>query len=433
MHQIYRNSYFTIAATSAKNSSDGCFSAKTRVGPTRSFQVPGNERDVVNVFVRPVWEDERGARGHLSPSYGFPDEPLSKRAWAFQEHVLSPRTLNFVSTGIAWECEDLIECYCCTPRRLWPSEGPKGSVIKLLIQDPGGAWRNAVTSYTRRNLTFESDTLPAMAGLASYIYSSNKSHYLAGIWMFDLHLELLWYPDTVQIFKSQDRQIDRSICRRPDTYIAPSWSWASERAQVAWRLHGVSKSKESSKLGIETAKIVHAHCEVIGKNPWGAVSSGFINFYTYVAIVELGNYELFQGDGPLGEPTGATPCCRVRNVSPGESIGSSSKTTWGKEWALLDTPIFDKDVQNGEYRLVEIATKKPPSIEMLGHLYSYAFHKRASKSEFDQRETLTVYYYLLTKKSPRVPNAYERVGLFFKFVAPDEVWNRGKLENITIV
>jgi hypothetical protein len=73
-------------------------------------------------------------------------------------------------------------------------------------------WLRMVNEYCKRNLTYESDILPAISGCASTFQSFTKDVYLAGTWVSDLPRGLLW--------SVQDSKPSQS-------YRAPSWSWAS--------------------------------------------------------------------------------------------------------------------------------------------------------------------------------------------------------------
>lgn len=54
-------------------------------------------------------------------------------------------------------------------------------------------WYEAVSSFTTRNLTFHTDKLPALAGLATHVHNIHQFDYLAGLWKQDLEYGLLWY------------------------------------------------------------------------------------------------------------------------------------------------------------------------------------------------------------------------------------------------
>lgn len=75
-------------------------------------------------------------------------------------------------------------------------------------------WYELVAEYSRRDTTFRSDRLVALAGLATLISSKTGMNCVSGLWNATLPLDLLWVP----MLTSQ---------ARPSTSIAPSWSWAS--------------------------------------------------------------------------------------------------------------------------------------------------------------------------------------------------------------
>ena len=51
--------------------------------------------------------------------------------------------------------------------------------------------------YSKRNITYESDRLPAISGLARYMQSTGAGEYLAGMWKEDFWESLLWLPRPV--------------------------------------------------------------------------------------------------------------------------------------------------------------------------------------------------------------------------------------------
>jgi hypothetical protein len=74
-------------------------------------------------------------------------------------------------------------------------------------------WNVLVERFSACGLTYETDRLPAIAGLARLVQKRLKCEYLAGLWRFQFVSQLLW------------RRIGRADCH--STYRAPSWSWAS--------------------------------------------------------------------------------------------------------------------------------------------------------------------------------------------------------------
>lgn len=72
-------------------------------------------------------------------------------------------------------------------------------------------WHGLVHMSTHRDLTFATDRLPAISGIAIR-FSMVLGEYCAGLWKSYLWRELLW------IVEEGDR------CPRPSEYQAPSWS-----------------------------------------------------------------------------------------------------------------------------------------------------------------------------------------------------------------
>jgi hypothetical protein len=74
-------------------------------------------------------------------------------------------------------------------------------------------WDLLVTRYALCELTFSTDKLIALSGIAHEVHRIVSSEYLAGLWSKDLPYNLMWHA-TLPNFRSPE-------------YVAPSWSWAS--------------------------------------------------------------------------------------------------------------------------------------------------------------------------------------------------------------
>ncbi|KAI8274918.1 hypothetical protein K4K60_009084 [Colletotrichum sp. SAR11_57] len=94
-------------------------------------------------------------------------------------------------------------------------------------------WTLIIGGYTGRNLTFVTDKLPAIAGLARRYAAqvqgpstlqppATHQIYLAGLWLTDLPWLLCW------------RAFQRRFAQRPAEYCAPTWSWAPLTTPVIW-------------------------------------------------------------------------------------------------------------------------------------------------------------------------------------------------------
>lgn len=78
---------------------------------------------------------------------------------------------------------------------------------------------DAVEEYSTTDLTYPSDRLPAMAGLAHLASLVAPGAYMSGLWECDLGNGLLWTA----------REYPMAL---PKTKSAPSWSWASTVSPV---------------------------------------------------------------------------------------------------------------------------------------------------------------------------------------------------------
>ena len=242
MQTVYRNGFLNIAALGASDDRDGCFFERDPrwVAPTvLNLGPPSSE--AAPLLYRFEAEDKNGWR----PT--FEGEPLLSRAWVLQERVLSARTLYFGRWQVFWECHEANRCET-DPRRnlLQPSAAriprtpqlpgvkpvKEQSSWKVLIEtrgDHSGTWRTIVQSYSNCSLTFPSDKLIALSGLARDMSIMRKREgvslqdntYLAGDWRGNMPECLVWKMLTPG--------------RRPMTYRAPSWSWASVDGFVVHR------------------------------------------------------------------------------------------------------------------------------------------------------------------------------------------------------
>lgn len=90
--------------------------------------------------------------------------------------------------------------------------------------------------YSSRALTFASDRLKAIAGVAKFIDSWNRLkgepvQYLAGLWQdnyFEFHLRRKCTQPALSFMELM------GLLQNREQYIAPSWSWASRNLGVSY-------------------------------------------------------------------------------------------------------------------------------------------------------------------------------------------------------
>lgn len=125
--------------------------------------------------------------------------PLLQRAWVYQERMLSPRTVHLHANEMVWDCRYGGRCECTAIDTKMTKIGDWGASKRDITAldasvDKHGLWRTIVQNYVQSELTYESDRLPALSGLARQFakHLPQQEEYLAGLWAGDLHRNLFW-------------------------------------------------------------------------------------------------------------------------------------------------------------------------------------------------------------------------------------------------
>jgi hypothetical protein len=241
MADIYGKATITIAATSAPNCHIGFLPKLDR---ERFFRIQlETSTKTWNIYTRPSHDHDRFGFGKESYDSTV---PLRSRAWAFQEYLLSPRSLQFGPTEMVWECREHIKCECGAgflarnsyqrlPTRI---KAHYNHVLAAGPRDPAPfqkLWETIVRDYTSKKITLDSDRLPALAGISKQVGDALSLEYCAGLWVPNLRqaggvfdqkdYAKPWFDNFAQALSWRT-----AFCtpgRRPEEYRAPSWSWAS--------------------------------------------------------------------------------------------------------------------------------------------------------------------------------------------------------------
>jgi hypothetical protein len=285
MALVYRNSWLTVSATLSSSPTTGCFSSNqaTTVQATNDntlavlFPDAVKLRQALRLCLRfPRMHPDLGQYARERDNEPF---PLLSRAWAYQERLLAPRVLHFGPQELFWECMQNLDCECGTLK--WSgaqhmsgymSRDTSGQLPPKISHyaalHVGGAgnyyndtlpqqkllsrWGDMVTEFTKRNLTFATDRLPAFSGVAAEMAERLPMQYCAGLWRETLPVGLLW-------------QLSGSIQKAPsigEPLAAPSWSWAAANAPVQYNVFPSPRWEES-------ATVEDVHCVPLGKDPRG--------------------------------------------------------------------------------------------------------------------------------------------------------------------
>ncbi|KAF7918622.1 hypothetical protein BELL_0212g00190 [Botrytis elliptica] len=241
MSSVYGGSVITIAASSARDSTEGCFLKPPNFSGGLRARITDCGRQRVQDFRSDAEYEISTVRAHLGT-----------RAWALQEKVLSPRTIHFGDRGAFWECRSLIASEFFPEG--FPQRFPKTLVCRPRNSEWEWKWHEIVKLYSAANLTYGKDKLPALSGIAKSEFDENADQYLAGMWRKKIEEQLCW---GLAGSKASERPLWR----------APSWSWTSIDGQVTW--------PESSSKN-RYAHVVDANTTPYSYDPFGQVIDGFI-------------------------------------------------------------------------------------------------------------------------------------------------------------
>lgn len=217
MASVYENAFLTIASSGCDNSST--LFSKAPQSFVTEIKPPGS----VSVLVRPQLQHPVWRRAdHYCEFSTAPEYPLMSRAWVYQERMLSRRTVHFTRQELVWECVESIWCECDSGYAPLSDTSSVNIPLKHFpLRDYFRApWGNIVAAFTKLNLTFGSDRLPALSGVAKRYGQYHGLTYLAGLWKEILERDFFWALRARSLS-------DGDLGPRPEPRFAPTWSWAS--------------------------------------------------------------------------------------------------------------------------------------------------------------------------------------------------------------
>ncbi|KAH8588887.1 heterokaryon incompatibility protein-domain-containing protein [Bisporella sp. PMI_857] len=364
MPHIYKNAIITISAAIAETCHQGFLHDRPEI-----------EARIKALFCLPlIWDvlqpdGERASEIFLSADdtrgfqiKDFEDEIIESRAWTFQEAWLAPRLLVFGSGPVQWRCLSSMKTQAVEEQIVKPGKTdlvkrvrmPQYQEREKFFLEPFKAmtalfnerlkipahdttfpswlenWMVIAAHYSRREITFNSDRLPALSAIASEYGRMYGDQYLAGLWKSSLPWSLLWHctPDKpaegpMNTFKNTtadeqeqehrrgrehlqrltmeqildlatkytksvsaehfqkrpNRQVQqgqsgvKNSCSPPknEEYIAPTWSFASVDTGIIFASHEWD-GPHASLLEIHSAETTPLHA----LTPFSAVTSGSI-------------------------------------------------------------------------------------------------------------------------------------------------------------
>jgi len=232
MGKVYANSWLNVSAARTDATCSGLYAERYVTDRLAHFRTRYGESGEATIWTvtnpEEWWDDVEQA-------------PVNKRAWVLQERILSPRIVHMCSKLVFWECRHLQASeHLPYGGHTYEKQSSSHSRIKRICygsrdkdQDDAYAdWEHLVGVYSYCGLTFETDRLIALSGIASMVHKRTQCEYLEGIWRKTLPISLLWRkwrPTATETTAKALIDVDGS-----PKYLAPSWSWASATSSVDW-------------------------------------------------------------------------------------------------------------------------------------------------------------------------------------------------------
>lgn len=309
MGSIYSDAYFVISTTAAADGDGGClfkrqpyYMIRGESKDHKPFEIFARrplEHGVFNWFPNPFEDRTLEDMANMTNGENTANYPLFRRAWCFKERLLGTRILHYTKQEIVFECLEGLNCECgaltdfcgeplLSSRQLisqtssqkdgscdesvgkpFTGEGHNRTVVRQNIlskydtEDLYFKWRDIIYQHAGKNITFTTDTLPALGGVASKWHQIVGGTYLAGLWSGDILRSLVWkaaFPDRMD--KDQE-----------PIYIAPTWSWASLRRPIEWIPRSDYNNVHEFHVNIDLKRTA---CIPKGISEYGEVTAGWL-------------------------------------------------------------------------------------------------------------------------------------------------------------
>jgi hypothetical protein len=254
MAAIYASAYVVLSATATEDCKDGFL--HKRLEP---LVIKYAQRDQENCEVR-----ARRIGNHIctreSPNLNY---TLFRRGWCMQERFLARRIIHFLPDEILFECQTERKCECDgTSMEYTEHSDHEGypAFVNLLNTtsipelDFAREWNSVLLHYSRMELTYAKDSLPALSGVAASLEHLKLGKYIAGIWEHGLVFQLGWSIYTAS---------SRKRWKYPESLdiLGPTFCWSSHVVPVSG-----SGFFDSSICNLEGF-----HVDLATNNPYGQV------------------------------------------------------------------------------------------------------------------------------------------------------------------
>ncbi|KAG7409053.1 Kelch repeat-containing protein [Fusarium oxysporum f. sp. rapae] len=254
MAGVYRSAFLTIGALNASDDQEGFLTYRKLPDWELNVLATGSDEKSTHVYLR------RREDRYIVPA----KFPLDTRSWTLQEKYLKRDAKNKNPLII----------------RDHQNGTPVLSLLRSrIIERVFSEWYHMIKDYSTRKLSVDTDRLPALTGLASYLAGHCDRNYCADMWWQDISQVFCWRPST--------------IARVPHRYIALSWSWASLICYVEFPFgfYDLQDHWLDSTKPLSSVRYLDYYLQTKGPDKFGQLSRGWL----LVEGIAVGLVEMNQG------------------------------------------------------------------------------------------------------------------------------------------
>lgn len=218
MGSVFQSALFTIIAASGSDCDAGLPGIRSGTRFKQQQLVEGGDITLLSSIQHPYEKI-------LSPE----TSKWSRRAWTFQEELLSRRRLIFTDEQVWWRCP----CATwCEQSQLETEDAigflSSGQTAELSLKERYSKLRpkdyfGLVSEYAQRELTYPSDALNAFKGILSILTEYSNEQFFWGFAISSFERQLYWWAGKAKV---RTPLLDECL---------PTWSWVDWEGEISFR------------------------------------------------------------------------------------------------------------------------------------------------------------------------------------------------------